>query len=171
MSFLIKLLVPHSKSSIKDFVSNHCNPNKRWFRKLSLFHKIIKNQSPSHLYLLIPKSSTSYSTRNSKIFSSAKGNRSFFNNIFLPSTIIDWNKCDVLRDLVAFVQFKKSWKTLLHGCFSRFLNYKCNQIAQRTANLIQILALLLGTNFSRKWILEFNINSLGLTYLTRLRVR
>ena len=41
--------------------------------------------------------------------------------------------CDALRDLVAFVQFKKREKhwlkpatllklTLLHGCFSRFLN-------------------------------------------------
>ena len=42
-------------------------------------------------------------------------------------------KCDVLCDLVPFVQFKKhekhSWRsvifskvTLIHGCFSRFLN-------------------------------------------------
>ena len=42
--------------------------------------------------------------------------------------------CDVLRDLVSFVQFKKRekhpWRsvtfrlkvTLIHGCFSRFLN-------------------------------------------------
>ena len=44
----------------------------------------------------------------------------------------EWNKelCiwDALNDLVPFAQFKKHEKqplkpTLLHGCFSRFLNY------------------------------------------------
>ena len=46
---------------------------------------------------------------------------------------MDFTKCDALRDLVPFGQFKKrekhpwrsvTFKTLLHGCFcfSRFLN-------------------------------------------------
>ena len=49
------------------------------------------------------------------------------------SRIMDFTKCDALRDLVPFGQFKKrekhpwtsvTFKALLHGCFcfSRFLN-------------------------------------------------
>ena len=56
--------------------------------------------------------------------------------IFLSNKDVKYPKvviCDVLRDLVPFVQFKKRekhpWRsvtllklTFLHGCFSRFLN-------------------------------------------------
>ena len=38
--------------------------SRRWFRKLSLFYKIIKNDSPSYLYHLIPKPLALYTTRN-----------------------------------------------------------------------------------------------------------
>ena len=52
--------------------------------------------------------------------------------------------CDVLRDLVPFLQFKKCEKhhggvlpkaTLLHGCFSRFLNCK-NGTKLRESDLV-----------------------------------
>ena len=58
---------------------------------------------------------------------------------------------DVLRDLVPFVQFKKREKhpcrsvtllkvTLLHGCFSRFLNCT-NGTNSRNASLLTDIAL------------------------------
>ena len=56
--------------------------SRRWFRKLSLFHKIIKRKSPSYLYHLIPKPLTSYSTRNSQNLPPIKANHSFFKNTF-----------------------------------------------------------------------------------------
>ena len=56
--------------------------SRRWFRKLSLFHKIIKSKSPSYLYHLIPKQLTSYSTRNSQNLPPIKANHSFFKNTF-----------------------------------------------------------------------------------------
>ena len=40
--------------------------NIRWFRKLSVFYKIIKEQSPKCLYDLIPSNNISYQTRNSR---------------------------------------------------------------------------------------------------------
>ena len=39
--------------------------NKRWFRKLSAFYNIVKEQSPTYLYDLIPSNNISYQTRNS----------------------------------------------------------------------------------------------------------
>ena len=54
-----------------------------------------KNKSPTYLYHLIPKPSTSYSTRNSKNLPPIKANQSFFKNTFFPSTVIEWNKSDL----------------------------------------------------------------------------
>ena len=54
----------------------------RWFRKLSLFYKMIKNESPSYLHHLIPKALTLYSTRYSENFPNIKTNHSFFKNTF-----------------------------------------------------------------------------------------
>ena len=60
------------------------------------------------------------------------------------------DKCDALRDLVAFVQFKKRekhpWRSvnftkiniLLHGCFSRFLNCT-NAPKSRNASQMSIM--------------------------------
>ena len=67
-------------------------------------------------------------------------------------------KCDVLRNLVPFVQFKKRekhpWRgvtfskvalkvTLLHGCFSRFLNCtngtKSHNASQMIRQIIQMI--------------------------------
>ena len=62
---------------------------RRWFRKLSLFYKIIKNESLSYLYHLIPKPLTSYSTRNSENLPPIKASHNFFKNNFFPSTIIE----------------------------------------------------------------------------------
>ena len=64
---------------------------RRWFRKLSYFYKIIKNESPSDLCHLIPKPLTSYPTRNSENLPPIKTN---LKNTFFPSNIIEWNNLD-----------------------------------------------------------------------------
>ena len=40
---------------------------RRWYRKLCLFYKIIKNQSPKYLFELIPTARQAYMTRCKKI--------------------------------------------------------------------------------------------------------
>ena len=65
------------------------------FENVLSFAKNIKNKSPSYLYHLIPKPSTSYSTQNSKNSSPIKANHSFFKKHFFLSTIIEWNKLDL----------------------------------------------------------------------------
>ena len=49
--------------------------------------------------------------------------------------------CDALRDLVQSVQFKRPWRsvtskvTLLHGCFSRFLNCTNGTKSSKTSHI------------------------------------
>ena len=112
--------------------------SRRWFRKSSFFYKMIKNKSQSYLYHLIPKQSTSYSTRNSKNLPAIKANHCFFKNTFFPSTVIEWNKLDSnIRCSPSYKLFRKQ--------ILEFIRPQPKSI--------------------------FNApNSLGLTYLTRLRV-
>ena len=67
---------------------------RRWYRKLCLFYKIYKNQSPSYLYNIIPATNTHYAFRNSDKIPYFKTKHSFFKNSFFPSVIIEWNKSD-----------------------------------------------------------------------------
>ena len=66
----------------------------RFFRKLFLFYNIMKNESPSYLYHLIPNPETLYSIHNSENLSRIKDNHSFFKNTFFPFTIIELDKLD-----------------------------------------------------------------------------
>ena len=51
---------------------------RRWFRKLCIFYKIIKNESPNYLSKLIPKRNTMYVTRNQNNIPLIKTNHNFF---------------------------------------------------------------------------------------------
>ena len=65
---------------------------RRWYRKLCLFYKIYKNQSPSYLYNIIPTTNTHYTFRNSDKIPYFKTKHNFFKNSFFPLVIIEWNK-------------------------------------------------------------------------------
>ena len=127
-----------SKEKLYQELDFECLQSRRWFRKLSLFYKIIKSESPSCLYYLIPKPLTSYSTSNSENLPPIKANHSFFKNTFFPPTIIEGDKLD------SNIRCSPSYK-LLRNRILEFIRSQPNSI--------------------------FNVpNSLGLTYLTRLRV-
>ena len=68
--------------------------SRRWLRKLCLFYKIYKNESPSSLYNLIPDRVKFYSTRSSQIdnISNIKTRSNLVRNSFFPSAITEWNK-------------------------------------------------------------------------------
>ena len=70
--------------------------NRRWFRKLSVFYKIVKEQSPKYLYDLIPSNNISYQTRNSRnlVIPQFKIRNNFFPTPFFPSALVEWNKLD-----------------------------------------------------------------------------
>ena len=73
------------------------------------------------------------------IFLNSFGRLIFYGKIFFcrKRTYI----CDALRDLVQSVQFKRPWRsvtskvTLLHGCFSRFLNCTNGTKSSKTSHI------------------------------------
>ena len=84
--------------------------SRRWLRKLCLFYKLIKEQSPAYLFQLIPENKTRHTTRSvqqSQIpFLKTKIN--FFKNSFFPAVILEWNKLDVnIRNSASCNVFKR----------------------------------------------------------------
>ena len=56
--------------------------SRRWFRKLCLFYKILKNKSLPYLFNLIPNSSRMDATRNTDNITPFKVRHNFFKKIF-----------------------------------------------------------------------------------------
>ena len=57
---------------------------RRWYRKLCSLFKIIKNQSPSYLFQLVPSPNFRYFSRNSENISQLRTKHDFFKNSFFP---------------------------------------------------------------------------------------
>ena len=84
--------------------------NRRWFRKLPVVYKVVKEQSPKYLYRLIPSNNFSYQTRNSQNLSihQFKIRNNFFLNSIFPSASVEWNKLDSdIRNSPSDSYFKK----------------------------------------------------------------
>ena len=60
---------------------------RRWCRTLCCLFKIIKNQSPSYLFQLVPSPNIRYFSRNSENIPQLRTKHDFFKNSFFPSTI------------------------------------------------------------------------------------
>ena len=74
-------------------------------------YKILKTQSPKYLFDLIPMPNTSYMTRNNHQLNIPllKVKNKFFENSFLPSAVIEWNKLDLsIRNSLSYALFRKS---------------------------------------------------------------
>ena len=64
------------------------------YRKLCLFYKIYKNQSPSYWYNIILTAGTHYTFRNLVKIPYLQTKHNFFKHSFFPSVIIEWSKLD-----------------------------------------------------------------------------
>ena len=81
---------------------------RRWYRKLCLFFKIIKKQSPKYLFELIPTAREAYMTRHKNSIPLFNVKHDYFKNSFFPSTIIEWNNLDSnIRNSESLAIFKK----------------------------------------------------------------
>ena len=69
--------------------------DRRWYRKLCAFYKILNNMSPKYLSNIIPSTTRRYSSRNANNIPLVRANTNFFINTFFPSTITEWNKLDL----------------------------------------------------------------------------
>ena len=82
--------------------------SRRWMRKLCLFYKIFRNQTPTYLTDLVPTSNRSYSLRNSQNVPLMRVNHQFFKNSFFPSIIMEWNNLDLeIRNSDNLQHFRK----------------------------------------------------------------
>ena len=62
---------------------------RRWYRKLCTFLKIIKEKSPDYLFNIIPKNNSNHRTRNSYNIPQFNIKHNFFKNSFFPSVIAE----------------------------------------------------------------------------------
>ena len=82
---------------------------RRWYRKLSLFYKIFKENKPVYLFNLIPIKNSNHNTRNTDKITLFRAKHNFFKNYFFPSTVIESNKLDLnLRSAASLNVFRKN---------------------------------------------------------------
>ena len=82
---------------------------RRWYRKLSLFYKIFKENKPVYPFNLIPTKKSNYNTKNIDKICLFRAKHNFFKSSFFPSTVIEWNKLDPnLQSDASLNVFKKS---------------------------------------------------------------
>ena len=83
--------------------------DRRWMRRLCLFHKIYNLKSPKYLYNLIPSVNRFYDTRNNTNVSSFKCRTEYFKNSFFPNVITEWNKLDInIESMTLYTAFKNA---------------------------------------------------------------
>ena len=92
----------------------------RWYRKLCCLFKIIKNQSPSFLFQLVPSPSR-YFSQNSENIPRLRTKHDFFKNSFFFSTIEEWN------NLHLFIKKSKSI-SIFKSNILKFIRPKSNNV-------------------------------------------
>ena len=83
--------------------------DRRWRRRLCLFHKIYNVKSPKYLYNLIPSVNCFYVTRNNTNVPSFNCRTEYFKNSFFPNVITEWNKLDInIKIMTSYTAFKNA---------------------------------------------------------------
>ena len=83
--------------------------DRRWMRRLCLFHKIYNLKSPKYLYNLIPSVNRIYVTRNNTNVPSFNCRTEYFKNSFFPNVITEWNKPDInIKNMTSYTTFKNA---------------------------------------------------------------
>ena len=83
--------------------------DRRWMRRLCLFHKIYNVKSPKCLYNLIPSVNRFYVTRNNTNVPSFNCRTEYFKNSFFPNVITEWNKLDInIENMTSYTAFKNA---------------------------------------------------------------
>ena len=104
--------------------------DRRWMRRLRLFHKIYKLKSPKYLYNLIPSVNRFYVTRNNTNFPSFNCRTGYFKNSFFPNVITEWNKLVMnIKNMTSYTAFKNALLSfirpkLIH--FESIIPLECN---------------------------------------------
>ena len=65
--------------------------DRRWYRRLCLFWKIVNGKSPIYLKERIPNIQFSHNTERKKLFSKMRYNNDYYGNTFFPFCVNQWN--------------------------------------------------------------------------------
>ena len=65
--------------------------DRRWYRRLCLFWKIVNGKSPIYLKERIPNIQFSHNTERKKLFSKMRYNNGYYGNTFFPFCVNQWN--------------------------------------------------------------------------------
>ena len=98
--------------------------DRRWYRKLCVFYKILNSVSPKYFNDIIPSTTRRYAPRNANSIPLVIVNSNYFINTFFPSTTTEWNKLDLsignLTSLNIFkgrlLQFVKPLENSVYTC-------------------------------------------------------
>ena len=98
-----------SREKLYDELGWESLANRRWYRRLSLFYKIVNGQAPSYLSEYIPNSKLlPYNLRKKADFQVPSTRTARYKNSFFPFCIFEWNKLDKeTKSLPTMLQFQK----------------------------------------------------------------
>ena len=83
--------------------------DRRWMRRLCLFHKIHNLKPPKYLYNLIPSVNRFYDTRSNTNVPPFNCRTEYFKNSFFPNVIPEWNKLDInIKSKTSYTAFKNA---------------------------------------------------------------
>ena len=105
--------------------------DRRWMRRLCLFHKIYNAKSPKYLYNLIPSVNRFYVTRNNTNVPSFNCRTEYFKNSFFPSVITECNKLDInIKNMTSYTAFKNALLSFIRpkhvDTFGTTIPLECN---------------------------------------------
>ena len=81
---------------------------RRWYKTLCYFYKILTSQSLKYLYSIIPIHNMSYRTRQCNKIPAINVKHDFFKNTFFPSRVMEWTKLDwEIKNSESIATFKK----------------------------------------------------------------
>ena len=87
---------------------------RRWYRRLVYFFKIVSGNSPDYLHSMLPEKQCSYNQEIGSLFRNFKINTEYFKNFFFPYCVNEWNKLGLeLRNSLSISKFKKDVLTFI----------------------------------------------------------
>ena len=82
--------------------------DRRWYRRLVYFYKIVNGISPTYLRSFLPEKQRSYNPERRDLFRNINWNTEYFNNSFFPYCVREWNRLKPdLRTTTSISLFKK----------------------------------------------------------------
>ena len=83
--------------------------DRRWYRRLCSFYKIMKDNAPLYLKSYVPPLRFSYNLERRNLIDCIPAQTDYFNNSFFPFCVNEWNKLDpAIRNLNSISSFKRS---------------------------------------------------------------